>query len=59
MNCETCGHYSLLQMVRSGQPYGYAGDIPCFRCVRFQMLKDEHTQNYPKVYESPNTGDPR
>ena len=42
-NCETCGHYQLKLMVTSGKPYGYSGDIPCFRCSRYSQLSDCHT----------------
>lgn len=41
--CDTCGHYYLKKMVTSGKPYGYSGDIACFRCVRFNMPQDLHT----------------
>ncbi len=44
MNCKTCGHYELLKMITSGKPYGYSGDIPCFRCKYYTEPRSEHTQ---------------
>jgi len=43
LKCENCGHYQLYKMLVSGEPYGYSGDIPCLRCIRFETRKDEHT----------------
>ncbi len=42
LTCETCGHYSLYEMITQG-PYSYSGDIPCFRCMRFETKRDMHT----------------
>jgi hypothetical protein len=33
--CRGCGSYELLRMITSGRAYGYSGDIPCCRCIRF------------------------
>lgn len=43
MTCKNCGNYELRKMVESGKPYGYAGDVPCFRCKRYKELQDLHT----------------
>ena len=43
MDCQTCGHYSLYQMITSGKPYGYSGEIPCLRCSRYSPVEDLHT----------------
>jgi hypothetical protein len=34
MKCKDCQHYQIYKMITSG-PYGYSGDIPCNRCIRF------------------------
>ena len=45
-DCKTCGHYEIKKMVTSGKPLGYSGDIPCFRCTRYNDGKtDEHTNS--------------
>lgn len=41
--CKACGHYQLYIMITSNKPYGYSGDIPCFRCSRYSSLEDLHT----------------
>lgn len=43
MNCNTCVHFGLYQMITSHQPYGYGGDIPCHRCVHY-CTNDEYVQ---------------
>jgi len=43
--CATCQYYELYQMVTSGRPYSYSGDIPCMRCERLQHQKDEYVEN--------------
>ena len=39
--CEQCVSYGLYQMITSGKPYHYAGDIPCVRCHRFNFTSDQ------------------
>ena len=39
--CGDCIYNSLHQMIDSNQPYGYSGDIPCLRCIRWVKLRDE------------------
>ena len=41
--CDTCGHNELRKMVDSGKPYVYSGGIPCFRCSRYGVMQDLHT----------------
>lgn len=49
--CKECSHYGLYQMIISGKPYGYTGDIPCLRCSRFSMTEDNFTPiGTPKLY---------
>lgn len=39
--CMNCGHKQLREMIR--KPYGYSGEIPCFTCLRYQIIEDRHT----------------
>lgn len=41
MDCEKCRSYSIYQMITSGKPYHYDGDIPCVRCNRFDFKSDQ------------------
>lgn len=41
--CKSCGHYGLYQMITSGRPYGYGGDIPCHRCSECSQPHSEFT----------------
>ncbi len=43
LTCETCGHYSLYEMITRGS-YSYSGDIPCLLCTRFGSKRDMHTE---------------
>ena len=47
MKCETCIHYSLYQMIYSGRPYSYSGEIPCLACMyQFDVyLKDNYEES--------------
>lgn len=45
-DCKNCGHYDLLKMITSGEPFGYSGDIPCRRCARFR--RQENDEFVPK-----------
>ena len=40
-DCRDCQNYGLFLMITSNKPYGYAGDIPCHRCVDFRPLQSE------------------
>lgn len=42
--CKGCCWESLYEMVVSGKPYHYAGDIPCFRCTRYSEKQDLFVQ---------------
>ena len=39
--CKSCLHYGFYQMITRGA-YGYAGDIPCDRCLHFTMSQDNY-----------------
>ena len=39
-DCKNCRHYGFYEMITSGRPYGYAGEIPCLRCSRFRWTED-------------------
>lgn len=43
MNCNTCVNYGIYEMITSGKPYGYIGDIPCIRCSRYRTHEDLYT----------------
>jgi len=38
MNCENCMHRELKEAMRN--PFYYAGEIPCLRCIRWRSLSD-------------------
>lgn len=40
--CNTCLHRSLYEMITSGQAFGYAGNIPCYTCTRFNYSRDQY-----------------
>lgn len=40
MSCKTCINYGIYEMITSGKPYGYGGDIPCNRCSRYRKFED-------------------
>lgn len=42
MKCKTCINYSLYEMLTSGQPYGYGGDIPCESCSHYVIISDNY-----------------
>lgn len=44
-SCKTCSSYHLKKMITCGQPYGYYGEIPCLRCIRYDSKEDLHTHN--------------
>ena len=45
MSCKTCVNYGLFEMVTSGKPFGYSGNIPCMRCTRYRRDNDEYVYN--------------
>lgn len=55
--CETCYSYGLYQMITSGNPYCYSGDIPCLRCKRFCLNRDEYQPKFQTISTSNFSGD--
>jgi hypothetical protein len=45
MNCENCTHYDLYKILKSGKPFGYAGNIPCLVCSEYN---EPHSEFIPK-----------